>query len=81
MAALAPVVAAAAGPPSTVTLATLADDVELSDEVQAALWAHLDLNPEGAAAVSALARGRPAGGALRAEETASLAILFKTRAS
>merc|ERR1712194_413761 len=32
-------------------------------------------------AVSALARGRPAGGAQRAEETASLAIRIKTRAS
>merc|ERR1712194_91867 len=32
-------------------------------------------------AVSALARGRPAGGAQRVEETASLAILLKARAS
>jgi hypothetical protein len=32
---------------STVTLSSLAADVELSGEAQAALWAHLDLNPEG----------------------------------
>ena len=32
---------------STITLSTLAADVNLSGEAQAALWAHLDLDPEG----------------------------------
>ena len=32
---------------STVTLSSLAADVELSGEAQAALWAHLDLDPDG----------------------------------
>ena len=32
---------------STVTLSTLAAEVDLSGEAQAALWAHLDLDPEG----------------------------------